>query len=176
MEELRKAVAHLPDHTIVLCLTMFRDATGRNYTPRQALGEFAPASRVPIYGCYNTYLGHGIVGGSMVTFDEIGRKAAQLGMRILAGEDPQSAARSEAHEAVPMFDWKQVQRWKIDEKQLPPGSVVQFREPTYWEKHRRLILAAATLVALQTALITILLVQLRRRRLAEEAMRESESG
>ncbi|MGA7214844.1 MAG: hypothetical protein WBX20_11600 [Terrimicrobiaceae bacterium] len=102
MEELRKAVAHLPDHTIVLYLTMFRDATGRNYTPRQALGEFAPASRVPIYGCYNTYLGRGIVGGSMVTL--IGRKAAQLGMRILAGEDPQSAARSEAHEAVPMFD------------------------------------------------------------------------
>ncbi|MGB8463699.1 MAG: PAS domain-containing protein [Terrimicrobiaceae bacterium] len=57
---------------------------------------------------------------------------------------------------------------------MPPGSVVQFREPTYWEKHRRLILAAAALVALQTALITILLVQLRRRRLAEEAMRESE--
>ena len=26
---------------------------------------FAPASRAPIYGCYDTYLGHGIVGGSM---------------------------------------------------------------------------------------------------------------
>ena len=57
----------------------------------------------PIYACYDTYLGHGIVGGTMVTFEEIGRKAAQLGMRILAGEDPQTAANSESHRPVPMF-------------------------------------------------------------------------
>ena len=67
----------------------------------------------------------------MVTFEEIGRKAALLGMRILAGEDAQTAARSESHQAVPMFDWRQLQRWNINEKRLPPGSVVRFKEPTY---------------------------------------------
>ena len=50
---------------------MFQDAAGKTFTPRQALDEFAPASRAPIYGCYDTYLGHGIVGGAMVTFEEI---------------------------------------------------------------------------------------------------------
>jgi hypothetical protein len=58
-------------------------------------GRVAFVARAPIYGCYDTFVGHGIVGGSMVTFEEIGRKAAQLGIRILAGEDPQAAARSE---------------------------------------------------------------------------------
>src|SRR5258708_24264588 len=86
MEQLRGELARLPDHTVVLYLTMFQDATGKTFTPRQALDAFAPASRAPIYSCYDTYVGHGIVGGSMVTFEEIGRKAAQLGIRILAGE------------------------------------------------------------------------------------------
>ena len=89
MEELRGALSRLPEHTVVLYLTMFQDATGATFPPRQALAQFAPASRAPIYACYETYLGHGIVGGDMVTFEQIGRKAAQLGMRILAGENPQ---------------------------------------------------------------------------------------
>jgi ABC-type uncharacterized transport system substrate-binding protein len=97
MEELRGELSRLPDHTVVLYLTMFQDAAGNTFTPRQALDTFAPASRAPIYGCYDTYLGHGIVGGSMVTFEEVGRKAAQLGIRILSGEDAQAAARSESH-------------------------------------------------------------------------------
>src|SRR5271166_1664083 len=87
MEELRGQLSRLPDHTVVLYVTMFQDAADKTFTPRQALEAFAPASRAPIYGCYDTYLGHGIVGGSMVTFEQIGRKAAQLGIRILAGED-----------------------------------------------------------------------------------------
>ena len=146
MEDLRGELSRLPDHTLVLYLTMFQDATGASFTPRQALTLFAPASRAPIYGCYDTFLGYGIVGGSMVTFEEIGRKAARLGIRILAGEDAQTAARSESHQAVPMFDWRQLQRWNINEKRLPPGSVVRFKEPTYWEQHYRLILAGGFLV------------------------------
>ena len=55
MEELRGELSRLPDHTVVLYLTMFQDAAGKTFTPRQALEAFAPASRAPIYGCYDTY-------------------------------------------------------------------------------------------------------------------------
>ena len=134
LPDLRDELSRLPDHTVVLYLTMFQDAAGASFTPRQALESFAPASHAPIYGCYDTYLGHGIVGGSMVTFEEIGRKAAQLGMRILAGEDPQSAARSESHQAAPMFDWRQFRQWNISEKRLPPGSVIRFKRPPIGSK------------------------------------------
>ena len=113
MEELRGELSRLADHTVVLYLTMFQDAAGKTFTSRQALDAFAPASRAPIYGCFDTYLGHGIVGGSMVTFEEIGRKAAQLGIRILAGEDAQAAARSESHQAAPMFDWRELRRRRM---------------------------------------------------------------
>jgi hypothetical protein len=135
MEELRAELSRLPDHTVALYLTMFQDAAGKTFTPRQALEAFGPASRVPIYAWYDTYLGHGIVGGSMVTFEEIGRKTAQSGIRILAGEDVQAAARSESDQAVPPFDWHQLRRWNISEQRLPPGSIVRFKEATYWEQH-----------------------------------------
>ena len=110
----------------------------------------------------------------MVTFEEIGRKTAQLGMRILAGEDPQAAARSESHQPVPMFDWRQLRRWKISEKLLPPGSVVRDRELTAWEKYRGVILVTAGLCGLETFLIVFLVSQRRRRRRAEASLRDSE--
>jgi PAS domain S-box-containing protein len=174
LADLRGELSRLPNDTVVHYLTMFQDAAGGSFTPRQALALFASASRAPIYGLYDTYLGNGIVGGSMVTFDEIGRKAARLGMRILAGEDAQTAARSESHQAAPMFDWRELRRWGIDEKLLPPGSVVRFKEPSYWEHHYRFIVGAFTLCTLQAFLIGALLIQRRRRRLAERSLRESE--
>jgi PAS domain S-box-containing protein len=174
MEQLRSELSRLPDHTLVLYLTMFQDAAGENFSPRQALDAFAPASAAPIYGHYETYVGHGIVGGSMVTFEEIGRKAAQMAIRILDGEAPQAAARSESYQPVPIFDWGQLRRWKISEQQLPPGSLVRFKEATYWERYHRIIITAASLILLETLLIVALLVQLRRRHRAESFLRESE--
>jgi hypothetical protein len=101
-----------------------------------------------------------------VTFEEIGRKAAQLGIRILAGEDGQAAARSESHQPVPMFDWYQLRRWNISEQRLPRGSIVRFKEATYLEQHYQIIVTALFLCVLEALLIVALLVQLRRRRLA----------
>jgi hypothetical protein len=132
LPELRAELSRLPDHAVVLYVTMFQDAEGRTFTPRQALAEFVPASRSPIFAYYETFLGYGIVGGSMVTFEAIGRKTAQLGLRLLAGEDPQAAARAESHHPVPMFDWRELRRWNISPDRLPPGSVVQFRPHTLW--------------------------------------------
>jgi PAS domain S-box-containing protein len=174
MEELRGELSRLAGDTVVLYLTMFQDAAGKTFTPRQALDAFAPASRAPIYSWYDTFVGHGIVGGSMVTFEEIGRKAAQLGIRILAGEDAQAAARSESLQAVPMFDWHQLRRWNISEQRLPTGSIVRFKEATYWEKHYPIIVTALSLCLLEALLIVALLVQLHRRRLAEASLRESD--
>jgi hypothetical protein len=52
IDQLRSELPRLPDHTVVLYLTLFQDSTGETFTPRQALDALDPASRVPIYGFY----------------------------------------------------------------------------------------------------------------------------
>ena len=160
LPELRAELSRLPDHSIVLYHTLFQDADGKPFMPRLALAEFAPASRSPIYGYYDTYLGYGIVGGSMVTFEAIGRNTARLGIRILAGEDPQTAARAESYQPVPMFDWRELRRWNISPELLPPGSVVRFRPHTLWEDHKDYVIGGLAIFVAQAATIAALLVQL----------------
>jgi PAS domain S-box-containing protein len=172
---LRDELSRLPDHTVVFYGAMFRDPAGNAFTPRAALDQFAEASRVPIYGYYNTYLGHGIVGGSMITFPTIGRTAAQIAIRILKGQKPQDAAHNAVHPPTPMFDWKQLRRWNISETRLPPGSEVLSREPTPWERHRWAITGVLIVTLAETTLILLLILNLFRRRHAERLLRESEN-
>ena len=73
----------------------------------------------------------------------------------------------EARSNKVLFDWHQLQRWKISESRLPPGSEIRFREPTTWETYRWQILAIAAVILLQAALILGLLWEHRRRRRLE---------
>jgi PAS domain S-box-containing protein len=57
---------------------------------------------------------------------------------------------------------------------LPPDGILTFKEPAAWEQHRVLILSMIGIIALESALIAALLIQFRRRRRAEGALKESE--
>jgi PAS domain S-box-containing protein len=189
LAEVKRELSQLPDHTVVLYLTMFEDRAGETFLPREALAQFAPSSRAPIYAVFDTYTGFGIVGGSMNTFEAMAQSAARAGLRILAGVDPQAAVRQNKPVPVAMFDARQLRRAGVSEAQLPPGSVVRFREASVWQEYRWQITALFGFCIAETGLIVALVMQLRRRRRAEalriksdeqtrlaaEAARESES-
>ena len=60
-----------------------------------------------------------------------------------------------------------LQRWKISEAVLPPGSEIQFRVPNVWEQYRLHILAILAALILQGAMITWLVYERWRRQAAE---------
>jgi ABC-type uncharacterized transport system substrate-binding protein len=86
IEEFVERAAHVPADSIVLVLSVGRDRTGRNFIPRQALEQIAATAGAPVYGPYDTYIGHGAVGASASTVESIGRTAADLAVDALAGK------------------------------------------------------------------------------------------
>lgn len=67
-----------------------------------------------------------------------------------------------------------MQRWGISESDLPLGSVVLFREFTFWELYNWRILGVGALILLQTSLIAGLLIERARRSEAAHGLSESE--
>ena len=65
-----------------------------------------------------------------------------------------------------------MQRWGISESNLPPGSEVLFREPSIWEKYSWQMALIAGVILVQGVLISGLLHERRRRRLAEVESRQ----
>lgn len=137
------------------------------------LFRFIDLGRAPIFTHVDSYFGQGIVGGPMFSSREIGQRCAEAAVRILNGELPGDVKMPPVGLAKPVYDWRQLQRWKISEASLPAGSEIRFREPTIWDQYRREIIAICVALVLQTGLIVWLLYEHRRRNLAELRSRES---
>jgi ABC-type uncharacterized transport system substrate-binding protein len=115
-------LSQLPKHTIVLFTTFFRDGKDEPFIPQEIVEQVSAAANRPVYGFTDQFLGRGIVGGSLYSFDELGTETGKLISRILTG-----TAHTQLFFDVPrrwMFDWRQMQRWEISESRLP--SIAKF--------------------------------------------------
>jgi signal transduction histidine kinase len=167
MDETLSRVGSLPPETVVLYASIFRDGAGKSFVPRDALSLIARASKVPVFGYADTYLGLGIVGGHLLSFKEHGREAAAMALRVMAGESPASIPFGGEQAYITVYDWRELQRWRISEKALPPGSIVEFKSPSIWEKYWWVILGGILFMVIETFLIIGLFVNLRKRKKAE---------
>ena len=92
----------------------------------------------------------------MVSFDEQGKIVGRDALEILAGKPPQDIPIVHGP-SLYLFDWRELQRWKLDQNRLPAGSTVLFRRPTLWEQYRR-TLQIGLLVLGSLSLLTIFLL------------------
>ena len=173
-EEILATVSSAPPDSVILSLAFSRDVTGKNFTTPIVNKRLSEVSQAPIFGILDHTLGHGIAGGSLTGFELIGKKAGQLVLDILGGaKTPEDIPAVLDVPPVPMFDWRQLRHWNLDEDALPPGSIVVNREFTMWSI-RYYILAVVGFCLAATALIVFLILQMRRKNIAEQSLRESE--
>lgn len=159
-------LADLPPKSIVLFLTLFQDGEGKA-PPVNALPLISRASNVPVYGLFDVYVGHGIVGGSVYSVENWGILIGKMGAGILTGEKPGDMPIGIGEKYFGIYDWRQLNRWQIAEDDLPPNSIIRYRQPTFYELYYGYIWGAIALVAFETLLISILLINRSRRRRAE---------
>jgi len=173
-DEVLRRVRALPRGTIVFTPGYFVDGAGQISTPRQATERIAAASAVPVYGAFDSSIGAGIVGGYMSRYEDQAAHAGATVVRLLKGAMP-SEIPSGLATRVPILDWRQVRRWDIDERMLPPGTIVRFREPTAWDKYWREICVGIAVVLLQACLIAALLAERRSRHRTALKLDESQT-
>jgi signal transduction histidine kinase len=165
--EILERAAAMPPRSAIFWFLLSEDAAGVPYSQDRALDRMREVAVVPIFGMGDYQLGRGIVGGPLM---QTSQEAAEVGLRILRGEAPNSIDPPLVAFGAPIYDWRELQRWKIDEALLPHGSIVQFREPTVWQQYRWQLVTALAVVLFQAALIAWLLLERQRRKGAAEQM------
>ena len=174
IQDLLRRVSSLPQHTIVYFLSFFDDGHNSKFDGLKALDQVAAVANVPTYVWIDTRMGHGSVGGSVFSVEQAAGAVANVALRVLKGESPESIPVREIDAHITQFDWRQLRRFGISETRLPAGSLVRFREPSLWDQYKLYIVGATGVLLWQTGLIAGLLVQRVRRRRVENALRESE--
>ena len=175
-DQMLDLVSKLPPHSFVLLGLFMRDASGVTYNEDDALMRLHAVSQAPINGLYQHQMGLGIVGGRLYQGELEGVESARVAARILRGERASSFPPLFIGTRPPTYDWRELTRWRISERRLPPESVVLFRQPTAWERYRWHVVGVVALIATQAVLILVMLVQLRRRHVAEVAQRRAEAA
>jgi PAS domain S-box-containing protein len=173
-DQVLEHVKKLPPHSFIFLFLLIQDSTEVSHNADEALKRICEVANAPVNGVYEEQLGLGIVGGHLYRPRLEGKEAGRLAVRILHGESASDLPPEVIPPTVPLYDWRELQRWGISEDRLPPGSVVRYRLPTVWQRHQYLIISSVSLVLVQSGLIVGLLFNLRRRRRAERSLRESE--
>jgi signal transduction histidine kinase/ABC-type uncharacterized transport system substrate-binding protein len=159
--------ASLPDNSAILYIIFGTDGTGAAFADERLFAELHATANAPLFAGQSVYLGAGIVGGSLLSIDDLSRDTADVAVRLLNGESPGSVRVPPHVPGQPIFDWRELQRWGIAESRLPAGSVVRYRSPSLWQEYRYTILGAIGALAIQALLIVGLLYQRRARQRAE---------
>jgi PAS domain S-box-containing protein len=167
-------LGNLSDDSVVIYQVMQRDITGKVLAPAQAAVEIAAAANVPVYGMLDTYMDSGITGGYLIDHEGLGRKAATIAIQWLKnGVMPDRQIKTEAIGSY-QFDWRQLKRWRVDEKLLPSGSLIAFKSFSVWDSYKVEIIVGVSLFLMQTVLMIGMIWNRHKRIKTEEKLRESE--
>ena len=171
MDDILEKVQNLPEHSVVLYYILIRDGEGKNFIPREVASRLSKVANAPVYGCLDTYLGYGVVGGRMASMEMTGVEAGEMALRILRGEKPSNIPITSEGTNIDLFDWRQFKRFKIQEDRLPPDSIVRYKTYSFWELYRTYIVGTVFLILVQSGLISFLLWQRAQRRRVEARYR-----
>ncbi len=173
-EKLIELAKQISPNDIVFSFAYAYDDTGtfRSYNDvRDVVMAVSPA---PLFHFWQASPDGGIgVGGKLSTAREQGRMAAELGLRVLKGENPRQIPYVEAPTTY-VFDYRVMERLNIRVSDLPENSVFENRPRSVYEEFKAEIWSAIVVFALLIAIIFALLRSIARRRLAENALADSE--
>jgi PAS domain S-box-containing protein len=167
LEQILERCAALPPRSFILHGLFLMDAAGRPCEKNEALRRLHEVANAPLFGYFASEFGLGPIGGRLFQDSEIGAQGARAAIRILRGERPGSIPPQVFEAAAPVFDWRELQRWGTSEARLPAGSVIQFRQPGFWERYRWAIVGTVSFCIVQAALFIALLMNRGQRRRGE---------
>ena len=122
LEEILQLVASLPPRSIVIYNNVFSDRTGRTFTPLEVGKMVAKAANAPVFCLWDTLMGSGAIGGSLLSFEAEGAYAANVALDLLDGKILLTKpVTTLATSKTFMFDWRQLRRWKLNEDATPQG-------------------------------------------------------
>ena len=144
-EALQDALRTLPVGAAVLLGSDNRMSGVQILQPSAFAGMTAAASSVPAYSLFSYHVGNGVVGGSLLSPDLLGRRGAELALQILGGRSPENIAQEESGMFVLQVDWRALQRHHLNPSRLPEGIHIINQPGAFFRTYRVLVIILGTI-------------------------------
>jgi PAS domain S-box-containing protein len=172
-EVIKRAGSFAPD-TVVFDMAFPADDAGKPLGVLSSTRKISEVLGLPIYSCWETLLGNGIVGGVISGGFQQGEAAGKLALQILRGAAADSLPVVQKGANRPMFDYVQLQRFRIPKRRLPPDSIIINRPSSLYERYRGVLWAFVTVIAALGVLLVLSWLYIVSQQRLKRRMRSSE--
>jgi PAS domain S-box-containing protein len=142
----------------------------RQLTSEEAARRVCAASPVPVFAMWNSWMGNGPVGGKIINPGDQGAAAGRLVLDILQGGAAAAMPAPVLQGGAFVFDHAALTRFGLNERLLPPGSVILNKPPPFSEAHRDLVWLFGAVTATFMGVAAVLAFFLHYRRKAQATL------
>ncbi len=168
-EQMIRQVGKLDQNSIVLLTTYYSDGKNRLFDMEYVIQDVSANSSVPVYELYDFGLNRGTIGGAMLSGRMQGENAATLALRILKGESIANIPVIAPESRRKVFDYQQLQRFRIPISKLPKEYELINRPFSFFETYQTLVISVLSAFVVAWIFIAVLLFYIRRiRRMKKE--------
>lgn len=177
LDKVRETLSELPKESLLFLSGQVSDqVAGRAMTPEENGRRIAEISPFPVYTFWDFHIGTGALGGRILKGHDQGSAAANLALKIMDGEHPDSIPVVMTSPVRNVFDHAMMRKFDLKMSDLPPESIVLNKTETVWEKYFLVIVSVFSVLLLQTVLLLALFHNIRLRQRAFETLKEERSG
>ncbi len=172
LKDVLKTVSAMSSDTMIYFIPMFMNINGMYYSADELAGMVAQTSSVPLYSNWAFLLGHGEVGGPLLSGVRHGHDVARLALRVLAGERAGSIPVQEEVQSELLFDYRVLTSRKIDRKKLPRESHFINAPSPFYELNKQLFWTIMVSLAVLMTVTVLLVRSVIRRKAVEKEITE----
>jgi len=169
-QELVSALASLDNEDILLYIMCSEDSEGNHYVGSQGIKLVSSSARIPTFSIVSIGMGHGFLGGEMVSQKQMGKIAGRMVQEYLDGAD---FAEIDVELDTPKtfyFDENVMERFGIPKSKLPKNRELINHKPTFIENNIAMIRISAVIGAILLGILCVLLVDNLRKRHLNRAL------
>ncbi len=168
MDSLLQRISLLEEHSAIAMLNFMRDSEGKPVNQEVLFQKVLEVSKVPVFTGNETLLGKGVAGGVINKGSLHGRSMASLALKFVDNPGYKPVQRIYMPYLHYYFDYDVLQKFNIDEDLLPKGSLLINKPHSSLKKYLKFIIALIIFASLQAFIIFYLIINVRRRRRAEQ--------
>lgn len=168
-EELKTALSHVSEDSILIYVVMTEDTSGKQYTNRESMQLIAEVASVPAICMVEVGIADGLLGGHIVSMHESGRMAAQIAMDIIEGKDIREIDVVMDSPNIYILDEQVIKKFDIDMSVIPEGATIVNHESSFAERNKEVLIPGSlVIVTLLFIIFWVVYDNFHRRKLMKE--------
>lgn len=165
-EALKNEISDLNRDSILVYIMCSEDADGNKYVGSQGIELVSSSAHIPTFSIVSIGMGHGILGGEIVSQKGMGKMAGEMIQQYFDGKDFSSFEVEMDSPKTFRFDEDIMRKYNISSEKLPENSEYINHTPSFWEENIAMIKISIVIgIILIVLLIGVIAVALHQRSL-----------